>query len=104
MLDVPTSYRPLLASQTVNFPPPRSGPVALKSTSAVQPVCCRALSPHTAPLWLPGAGGVSMILFERTVGGVGSPTRTKFGILLRSGDILDVNHVNQLNLSIQGID
>jgi hypothetical protein len=88
MLDAPTSYWPFLASQTVNFPPPRSGPVALKSMSAVHPVCCRVLSPHTAPLWFPGTGGVSMILFERMVGGVGSPSRRKFGIELRSGDIL----------------
>jgi len=30
-----------------------------------------------------------MILFERMVGVVGSPSRRKFGIELRSGDILD---------------
>lgn len=73
MLDVETSYCPFLASQIVNFPPPRSGPVALKSMSAVHPVCCKVLVLHTAPLWFPGAGGVSMILFERIEGGDDSP-------------------------------
>jgi hypothetical protein len=94
MLDAPTSYCPFLASQTVSFPPPRSGPVALKSMSAVHPGCCRDLSHHTAPLWFPGAGGVSMILFDRMVGCVGSPNKRKFGIELRSGDILGTQPIS----------
>jgi hypothetical protein len=88
MLDVPTVLCPSLASQTVNFPPPLSGPVALNSISVSHAEYFKLSSAHIPPLWFPGAGGVKITLFERIWGIMGSPMMLKCGTFMRSCDIL----------------
>lgn len=90
ILAVPMSSFPFAAYHIWRFPPPLSGPVARKSTSAVHNECNKGFSAHAAPLWFPGAGGVRTILFDRISGGSGFPTRWKFGTARRLGDILQM--------------
>lgn len=57
----------------LRFPPPRSGPEARKSTSAIHVSWLRALSDQMEERWLPGATGVKTMRLERASGEEGVP-------------------------------
>lgn len=80
MLPEATSRGPFRANQICRFPPPRSGPLARNSTSVAQFDRSSCLSDHTAPRWLPGAGGVRITLLERSSGRLGEPWTEKLGM------------------------
>jgi hypothetical protein len=88
MLDVPTCSFPRSAYHNWMFPLPLSGPVVRKSKSTAHEEYANVFSDHIAPLWLPGAGGVSITLFDRTWGGSGVPLISKLGMVRRFEDIL----------------
>ena len=88
ILAVPTSSCPPRAYHICRFPPPRSGPVARKSTSTAQFACISVFSVHIAPRTLPGVGGVRTSLSRRMSGGLGLPSRCQFGTARRFGDML----------------
>ena len=80
MLDCPISCSPFLTYQICKLPPPRSDPVARKSTSSFHAACSNTLSVHIDPLWFAPYGCVRMTLFERHSGVWGTPARCQPGM------------------------
>ena len=80
MLDCPISCSPFLTYQICRLPPPRSDPVARKSTSSFHAACSKTLSVHIDPLWFAPYGCVRITLFDKVSGIEGIPAKCQCGM------------------------